>query len=1281
MKLESSFLGRGWLFTLVLLAGFSVKADANTHLYAGSKWALVDAQPVLAAAAKITPAKYPDCNEVTVEQKSVRQYQPDGTGECQDETYLKVLTEKGKRDNRTIVLSFMVPYTTVSVPKLEIIKPDGQVLPVNVGANSKESIDASQMAENIYDPHMKVLQVNIPSLNVGDVIHSVTRQTIERPIIPGQYAEENVFEGSGFIRHITYEVYAPAERPLKSIALRDEIPGTITSSVHPGADHTLVYRWEVNDVPRMYDEPDMPPYENVLQRLFVSTLPDWQAVSKWYWNLSLPHLDATTPAMKEKVEKLTAGATNEMEKIKALFYFVSNEIRYTGITTEKNRPGFEPHDVSITFDKKYGVCRDKAALLVAMLRLAGFKAYPVLVNVGTRMDPEVPDPFFNHAIVAAELKDGRQVLMDPTDENTRELLPAYDRHQSYLVCRPEGATIELTPVQPADENMMRIKTTAVLDPNGVIEANSELSFQGVNDDEYRNAFASMKPDDIKRFFERNLQQSLPGARLQSFELTPANLFDMAAGLRAGLKFTVTGMTANGGGKSVVSIPWIGRRLGIANFILGGAGLAKRKYPLDTQYTCGLHEDVSLRLAGGFDGVVALPSPSSAEDKSVSYQEHFSAGTNVIECSRTLTLNTVEFSPRQYLNLKHVLQTMANDERKAPILALTHGRPYVLPTAAKLPPLTPPASDARILESRKELDVTGPDSAVYRVEYKKLILTYNGKIQESQVRIPYNPACEQARIIHATVTSAGGVRQTISLDEMNVMDQAWNASAKRYTGGRVLVASLPGVEIGSTIDVAFEVTMTNRPFLSGFESFQLPEAMQKKSFTLTAPPGLKIQRLISGTPGIIYAQNLGDAKEQKFQWQAENVGALPAENQLPPEWTYAADVGYFVGDLTNYLATLEETMLARAQHSTEAAALARQLTDKAKSRLDAVKAIRDYVAKSIRLAGPSFTELPLDELSDADETLADGYGHAADRAILLYAMLEAAGFQPQFVLASRLPAIAGITNVAMAFPMPQDFQTPLVRVTVDGVNYYLNDTDQYAQLGTTPHDGRLALTLPSSTLEVVHAAEGCQNEMRTDYTLLLDDGGRTLLNISRWYYGENYNERHRFFAELRPEQRDRYFQEAVSAVAQGARALGRLTTDFDTYPGHEQFMVAIDDYGVPAGRYFYFDLPFTLSLIAPGADQRALPLYVPQAGKAVVHTEVDLPPDFQRALVLPRSADYTAAGGETARVRVASTFHGYTITDELQTAPAIISPEAYQTLLKVESNLSRKSSKVFLLEQK
>ncbi len=827
--------------------------------------------------------------------------------------------------------------------------------------------------------------------------------------------------------------------------------------------------------------------------------------------------------------------------------------------------------------------------------------------------------------------------------------------------------------------MMRITTTGVLNADGVIEAKSELSFQGVNDDEYRNAFSHMKPDDERRFFEQRLQQAVPGLRLKSLKLTPADMRDVSTGLRAELAYSVAGMMAASGGESVVSVPWIGKRFGIVNFILDGTGLEKRKYPLETEVTCGVQEDISLKLTGGFTGESALPAPSSVDDDCVSYQQHADMQEGSLDCSRTLKLKTVEFSPGQYLALKKTLKRLDDDGREAPILALA-GQPAANDRImAENPPAPPVESSARILESRKELDVTDPHTAVYRVKYSKRILTYSGKIRESEVKIPYNPACEAARLVSAVVTSPAGERQEISREEINVMDEGWNASAKRYTGGKILVASLPGVEVGSTIEVEFEVGYTNKPFLAGFESFQMPDELEKKSFTLSAPADVKVPRLISGTPGIVHELDKQDGTRREFRWQSEKVAALPAETQLPPEWIYSAGVGYFIGDVTDYLKALNETMRQRAHQSTRATELARQLAAKAGNKIETVKAIRDFVAQSIREAGPAFTDLPLSELSDADTTLADGYGHAADRAILLHAMLSAAGFQPEFILVSDLPAIAGITNVAMTFPLPGNFQTPLVRITLNGETYYLNDTDQYAQLGSTGNAGKLGIALSTRAWEVIHAAKQCEDGTQTTYALLLDKDGRTRIEVSRSYYGQNYNAKHRFFAELPPEERKRYFQETVSGVTQGARPVSDLTTAFDTYPGREQFSVIVDNYGVTAGKYLYFNLPFTPSLIPVGADQRTLPLLISQGGKNIVRTEIELPSEFPRMVVAPQSENFTVAGGGKARITARKTSDGCTVTDEFETAPAIISPDNYQALRGVESALSRKSSKVFLLD--
>ena len=374
---------------------------------------------------------------------------------------------------------------------------------------------------------------------------------------------------------------------------------------------------------------------------------------------------------------------------------------------------------------------------------------------------------------------------------------------------------------------------------------------------------------------------------------------------------------------------------------------------------------------------------------MSYHQTCIVTNGSLDCSRELDLKVVEFNPEQYLRLKETLKMLDYDERKSPIFAISRDRTKADKTVAAVDKMAI-ESNARILEASKELDVTDAHSAVYRVRYTKEILNYAGKIREAEVKIDFNPSCQSAKLVKGVVLSKTGQRQEISAGELNVMDAGWNGTAKRYTGGKILVANLPGVDIGSRIEVELEITSSNKPFVAGFEAFQLADELDKKTFRLTAPCDVTIQKMATGSSGIVKNENKSNSSKQTFIWSAENVPALPAESQLPPEWTYVAGVQFFAGDQKAYLEALKETMEDRSRKSEKAAELAKKLAGAATNKLDAITAIRDFVAQSIREAGPSFTDLPLSELSDADTTLTDGYGHSADRAILLHAMLVGGG---------------------------------------------------------------------------------------------------------------------------------------------------------------------------------------------------------------------------------------------------------------------------------------------------
>ncbi|MFO1477441.1 MAG: DUF3857 domain-containing protein [Verrucomicrobiota bacterium] len=1266
---------------LGLLGLFSAVGLRAAESFQDPRWALLDTAQVLSNANTITLQKYPDCDDATVEDRKVQVYQPDGTGEAQEESFTKILTEKGKRENRTLNFSFTLPYYTVEVVKAEIIKPDGKVIPIDLAANSKESIDDSQMGSNIYDPNSKVLRVNLPGLEIGDVVHQVTRTHTQRPFIPGEFADQEMFEYTGLIRHATFEVYAPAEKPLKRIALKDEVAGTVTYTTQTETNGATLHRWEVREVPRMFEEPEMPPHSMVLQRLLISTSPDWQFVSKWYSDLCEPHLQATTPGMKEKVEALTAGATNDMQKIEAIFHYVSQDVRYMGITVEKDRPGFEPHDVCMTFDNKYGVCRDKAALLVSMLRLAGLKAYPVLVSAGQRLDDEVPTPFFNHAISAVELEPGKYVLMDSTDENTKDLLPSYLCHQSYLVCKPDGDALRLSPVIPAEDNMMRVKTTATLDVSGRLAGTSEMTFEGINDNLYRQGFARAKPEEIRHYFEGRLKIRIPGAQLTSFKLEPENLMDTSQAIRVKLGFTADGTVALGGGQAVTTLPMIGEVVGAVNYLLQGTGLEKRKYPLQIASTCGIHEDIILQTGPGFTNAVSLPSSTPVISPTLEYRYSTDYRPGRLTASRDFRIQTVEFSPAEYLELKHTLKDMAYDQRKSPIIAV-NGEGSAAETRPATKAAAPVPSDVEILDSRKTIEVSGGDSTTVRLKSTKRVLTYSGKKSEAELKIAYNPGWQEAKLLKAVVISPSGQRQEAVTNEINIMDAPWSASAKRYTGGKIMVVSLPGVDIGSTIETEYQVVSKHRPFIGGYEGFQLQNAVRAASTELIVPANIKVRRVLDAGNGVLQESRNTAGNTQSWLWSATNIAALPSEPGAPQPWTFLPGVIFYVGDAGAYWGRLESLLSSRSQQDRNAAAKAKELAAGAKSQREAAVAIRDFVARSIRTAGPGFLELPLEELSAADVTLADGYGHNADKAILLHAMLRAAGFKPEFVAVSPIEDVPSTIHKVKSIPMPQLFGAILVRVKVDGEVCYLNDTDQYAQLGSVSASGRFAVRLADRSYEFVQPTREGRDQEESLYRLRLDAKGNARLTVTRRYYGALFNERHRYFAELPPEERRRYYQEAATGLAQGARPVGELVTRFDTYPGVEELTVDIDQYAVLDGGRLLFQLPYRPAMRWSGMDHRTLPLLTPLGPASIIRTEIEWPKDYSRVVIAPRSEKFSAPDG-AGKARIISEPGSpgqWTLTQQSQKEPAIVEAADYPKLMEMQSDLERLSRRTFLLEQ-
>lgn len=1225
---------------------------------------LIDRAAALKSAAAVTLKRYPDADTVLVDDLVRVIYQADGTDETWDDTYTKVLTEKGRQEARQLTLGYNLVYDTVTVVRIEVIKPDGRAVAVDVAAQSQTMVDRSQMQMNIYDPNDRTLQVGIPDLEVGDVVHYLTHHRTIKTRMPDTWVDYQVFEATAPLKRYVYEVDAPAARPLQRIELKDPVPGTVTATTNRAGDR-IVYRWEVRDVPRIFEEPNMPEYWSCVQRLLVSTIPDWETVSRWYWGISAPHLEATTPELVAKARELAGGAATEGEKIRRLFTFVSQQIRYMGITTEKEAPGYEPHDVSITFGNKYGVCRDKAALLVAMLRIAGLQGFPVLVHAGPKKDTGVPQPYFNHAIVAAQTAAGGYVLMDPTDENSADLLPSYLCDKSYLVARPEGETLRTSPIVPASNNLLRVATRGRLDAHGLLKLESTLRFDGINDNSYRGYFASVSPDERRKFFDTRLGQLLPGARLTGIDILPANLRDTAEPFVVKLACEVPDYPVESASHRLLALPWIGHGFGTVNYVLGQTGLEKRRFPLQTDIACGVVEEIDLELDAAA-APLAMPRVPAIERDDLAFRLDASLAGSRASGRADFLLKAVEYTPDRYAALKQSLRDMEFARRQRIVL------PQSIAAAD--------ACDAEVLRRDIAIDVKNGHEWTTTHEETVRILSYAGKKRLSELKIDFNPVWESVLITNVTVTGKDGKVQRLAAEELNLMDAAWVASAPRYPAARTLVASLPGVDVGSEIRYTIVRHRRDRPFFSTQVAFRGFDPVRAAALTVTTPAALKLRTRVDGD-GFTASVTTNGGRIVRT-WKSDGQPALHREEQMPPLWAFCPTVALSSGDWPDYAGAMIGPMVKAAKGNPAARQLAKELARKAgRSPLAKATAIRDAVARGVRLAGPQADDLPLPVLTPADQTLREGYGTSRDRALLLYVMLDEAGLSPEFVLVSSgCPTVPALRDQWMATPQGNTFDAVLVRAEVGGEPVYFNDTDQYARPGSTPHDGRSGLTR-DGRLVTVEALPSCLNGLATRYRIALDARGDAVIGVTQAFEGMHYAGFHRQMAEQTPEERRRHAQEVVATVSQAATLEGDFVVKDDVYPGTLSFTARVPRYAVRDGTFLYCNLPEAPGVRLPGsAAERRNPLYDEQRGHVQVDYELALPPGV--LAVTPAAFDAVAPERIVRAVSAPDSTApagAFRLTREFDARPALVPAHQYDELKAWNARVRHPAGRALLLQ--
>jgi transglutaminase-like putative cysteine protease len=430
-----------------------------------------------------------------------------------------------------------------------------------------------------------------------------------------------------------------------------------------------VHRWRVRDVPAYKQEPDAPPVWDLLPRIKIApkelswsgfhiNAASWDGIARFYWELASSRMQPT-PEVVRTAEHLTAGAVGGAEKVRRIYEFIQDNVEYVAISLGIG--GYRPHPSGEVLRHRYGDCKDKATLMIAMMKALNLEGWPVLIRTRDDglLEKDHPALAFNHAIVAIPSEEG-YLFADPTSPFTPYGdLPWGDQGAHALVVRRDGVgDLVTTPLFEPERNARRLALSASVDASGNLTGLLTMEAQGLR----RGWLASLlksKPEEQQEEVLGFLAAIAPGVQVKSHLLERSG--QPAEGPRLSAGLAVPGFVVRSGPIEAAN-PHLIKLSGLAS----RAASARRSQPVFFPF---LFKDVlesRLRLPPGRT-VRKLPEGRRIEGPGLLAESHYELvreeGRNVLIVTRALTVSRREIPPAEYPALRSFVAALAEEEAR------------------------------------------------------------------------------------------------------------------------------------------------------------------------------------------------------------------------------------------------------------------------------------------------------------------------------------------------------------------------------------------------------------------------------------------------------------------------------------------------------------------------------------------------------------------------------------------------------------------------------------------
>ncbi|HEX6433850.1 MAG TPA: DUF3857 and transglutaminase domain-containing protein [Gemmatimonadales bacterium] len=602
----------------------------------------------------VDPRLHPDESVVLLLDDGVVRFETDGSGTRTYRQVAQILSADAVADYAEHEFSYAPAHQLLTVNWIRVVRPDGTVVS-EAPAQVQEADVPAPLVDPVYSD-TKVRRYSLSGVAPGTIVDWSYSLEELKPFLPGDFTAEWSVHTGRLTRRSRYVVDLPAA--LKPHLLESNLTFKRRESVSRGR---RTYVWATRDVPPVQSEDFMADSGGVFMSIALAGPVSWETIGAWYAELSRDRYTLNL-ALRHKIRSLLQDTRTAEDTLRAVQRWVAQDVRYVSIALGMG--GYQPRTPVEVVSTGYGDCKDKATLFIAAARYLGFRAHPVLLNSGGRVERALPSlTQFNHAIAVVERPEGR-IYTDLTAELVPlGELPDSDQGQFGLIVYSDGTSEQVTlPTAPPSANLNQTRIVGMLSADGYLTASYEELGLGNRQYSLRSLFLGPVDAAHRGDFARSIATSLyPGAEADSLEIFDGR--DLTAKPRVALKI-VRGFAARptaNGRTFILDLPLTSMR-SMADAATALEARGQRRFPIDAGKVVGpvtTATEISLTLPAGWQ--VQLPPDVDVAGKWGTYTARYEQEGTALRVSRTLEGARGVYPPDELSDLTRWLREVARDD--------------------------------------------------------------------------------------------------------------------------------------------------------------------------------------------------------------------------------------------------------------------------------------------------------------------------------------------------------------------------------------------------------------------------------------------------------------------------------------------------------------------------------------------------------------------------------------------------------------------------------------------